>query len=109
MVNKVYSSLSLARKAGMLQSGDFGTEQAITGNEAYLVLIAEDASDNTKKKFKDKCTYYRVPFQIYGTKGELGHALGKEMRSCLAVTDKGFAKMIEDQLSKEGVGGDMQV
>ena len=103
--SKVYSSLGLATKAGQTQSGEFCTERAVKTGQAFLVLVAQDASYNTKKMFTNMCTYYEVPCVIYGTKGELGHAMGKEMRASLAVTGEGFAKMIEKQLCSEGIGG----
>ena len=37
----------------------------------------------------------------YGTKEELGHAMGKEMRASLAVTDAGFAKTLNRYLETE--------
>lgn len=105
MQNKIYSTLGLATKAGKTQSGEFCTEKAVKSCMAFLVIVAEDASENTKKMFANMCTYYEVPCVIYGTKGELGHAMGKEFRASLAVTDEGFAKMIKKQLCSEGIGG----
>ena len=60
---------------------------------------ADDASDNTKKEFKNMCGFYHVPIFFYGTKEELGHAMGKEMRASLAVTDEGFSKSLMKLLS----------
>ena len=105
MQSKIFSSLGLATKAGKTQSGEFSTEKAVKSFRAFLVIVAEDASDNTKKMFTNMCTYYEVPCVIYGTKVELGHAMGKEMRASLAITDEGFAKMIQKQLASEGIGG----
>ena len=105
MQNKVYSALGLATRAGKTESGEFATEKAVKSGKAFLAIVAADASDNTKKMFTNMCTYYEVPCVIYGTKGELGHAIGKEYRASLAVTNAGFAKMIEKQLCSEGIGG----
>jgi len=105
MQSKIFSSLGLATKAGKTQSGEFCTEKAVKSYKAFLVIVAEDASDNTKKMFTNMCTYYEVPCVIYGTKAELGHAMGKEMRASLAITDEGFAKMIQKQLCSERIGG----
>ena len=85
------SLLGLAAKAGKVVSGEFATENTVKAGKAFLVLAAEDASENTRKKFKDMCTYYNVPFYIIGTKEELGRAIGKEYRASLAVTDENFA------------------
>ena len=101
MNNDVYRKLSLAMRAGKVQSGGFQTEQTIKSEKAALVILAEDASDNTKKQFRDMCAFRKVPWVIYGTKEALGHSIGKEERSCLCVTDEGFRKMIEDTITKE--------
>lgn len=91
---KVFSLLGLATRAGRIVSGEFATEKAVKSFKAALVLVAEDASDNTKKLFTDKCSFYETPCYMFGTKQELGHAMGKEMRASLAVTDEGFADAI---------------
>ena len=46
------------------------------------------------------CEFYEVPMFIYGTKEELGHAMGKEMRASLAITDPGFAKSLTKLLNE---------
>ena len=90
-IRKELSLLGLATKAGKVVSGEFATEKAVKGRTAYLVLIAEDASENTRKKFRDMCTYYKVPFYNIGSKEELGTAIGKDYRASLGVTDENFA------------------
>ncbi len=92
--DRILSLIGLAQKAGKVASGEFSTENAVKSRKAKLVMIAKDASENTKKKFKDKCTFYKVPFYIYGSKYTLGHALGKRERACAAVLDNGFAKSL---------------
>ena len=90
--NKVLSLLGLAARAGRVVSGEFMTEKAGKSGKAKLVIVGDDASGNTKKDFRNMCTYYHVPFYTFSTKEELGRAMGKEMRASLAVTDDGFAR-----------------
>lgn len=59
-----------------------------------LVIVSEDASDNTKKLYTDKCKFYEVPVKIWGTREELGHAIGKEMRAAVAILENGFAEKL---------------
>lgn len=96
--NKIFSLLGLAARSRNVVSGEFSTEKAVKEGKARLVLVAEDASDNTKKLFSNKCSYYKVPVYFVGTKDELGHAMGKESRASLAITDPGFAKAMMEQL-----------
>ncbi len=99
--NKVLSLLGLAAKGRNLVSGEFQTLEAIRKGSAMLVIIAEDASDNTKKLFTDKSAFYHVPVAGYGTKVSLGHAIGKEQRSAVGVCDAGLADAIIKQLKEE--------
>ena len=96
--DKVLSLLGLATRSRNVVSGGFATEQAVKSGKACLVMIARDASENTKKKFSNMCKFYEVPYLIYGEKEVLGHAMGKEERTSLAVTDVGFADSIQKHL-----------
>ena len=97
-LNKALSLISLATKAGKTASGEFCTEKEVKSGKAELVIVADDASDNTKQKFKNMCEFYEVPIYFYGDKDTLGHAMGKEFRASLAVIDHGFAKGIMKHL-----------
>ena len=99
-LNKVYSMLGLAMKAGKLVSGEFATDKSVKSGKAWLVIVSEDASANTKKMFSNMCAFYEVPKYFFGTKEELGHAIGKAMRSSLAITDENFAKTIMNYLEQ---------
>ena len=96
--NGVLSMLSIAAKAGKVASGGFLTEKAIQEGNAYLVLIAENASNNTQKKFMDKCRYYHIPYHVVFNSSLLGNQIGKQERTVLAVTDQGLAKQISDRV-----------
>lgn len=94
MRDKRLNMLGIAMKAGKVVSGEDMTMESIKARRAYLVIIAADASDNTKKLFYDKCRYYRIPVTEYGTKSELGWAIGKAERSSVAIEDKGLAEVL---------------
>jgi|MucameStandDraft_1065616.scaffolds.fasta_scaffold23126_3 Ribosomal protein HS6-type (S12/L30/L7a) len=98
---KVLGTLGLAMKAGHIVSGEFMTEKAVRDGRAELVMVAADASANTKKKFSDSCRFYHVPYAEFGRKDQLGNAIGKEFRASLAITDKGFAALIGNNLKLE--------
>lgn len=103
--SKVLSLIGLAQKAGKVASGEFSTEKAVKTGNAGLVIVSAEASDNTKKKFQNMCTFYKVPLYLYGTKTELGAAIGKEFRASLAVLDFGLSNAIAKRLEEEKNGG----
>ena len=101
---KVLNLIGLATKAGKTASGEFMTEKSVKSGKAFLVIVSEEASDNTRKMFTNMCTYYKVPLYFFGTKEELGHSMGREMRASAAVLDSGLAKALVKQLNQNGGG-----
>ena len=98
---KAAAMLGLAQRAGRIAGGALAAEKAIRGGKAYLVILAEDASANTIKKFSNMAAWNKVPLQSCLTREELGRRIGKEERSVLAVTDGNFAEAIQKHLSEE--------
>lgn len=92
--DRVISMISIAAKGRNLVSGEFSVEKAVKCGKAYLVIVAEDASDNTKKQFSNMCEFYEVPMVVYGNKDTLGHFIGTQMRANIAITDEGIANSI---------------
>ncbi len=92
--NKIFSLLGIAMRGRNLVSGEYQTLEAVKKGSAMLVIVAEDASDNTKKLFSDKCSFYKVPIFRYGTKENLGRAVGKDMRSSVGICNEGLAEAI---------------
>ena len=92
MTDKIYGLLGLCQRAGKCKGGEFAVEKSIKSGKSFLVIIPEDASDNTKKKFRNMTTYRSVPYQELGTKETLGHQLGRSERSSISIEDQGFAQ-----------------
>lgn len=84
----------LATRAGKTVAGEFSVEKAIKDRKAFLVIVSTEASDNTKKLFRNKCEYYKVPYFECGTKAELGKATGNMERASIAILDRQFSNTI---------------
>lgn len=108
ILSRILSTLSIAMKAGRVTSGETIVLTDIKQGRSKLLLIAEDASDGTKKKFTDKSGSYDVPCYILGTKESIAHAIGKEMRSVVSVNDKGFADTMISRLEEADINGEQQ-
>ena len=104
MKNKILNMLGLAQKAGRIASGELAVRNAVkTGKVSYL-LIARDASAASRKSLSDMAASRKIPCHVWGTKEELGQAVGKEERSGIAITDSGFAGRIRIMLEEETEG-----
>ena len=98
--DKALSLLGLAKKAGKLKSGEYCVEEELKKGRAKLVIVANDASDNTKKKFTDKSSFKKVPLCFYSDKAGLGKSTGNEERAVLVIIDENFAKAINEEILK---------
>jgi ribosomal protein L7Ae-like RNA K-turn-binding protein len=93
-MDKWLSIIGLAARARKIISGEELVIKEIRNKKAKLVLLAEDGSDNTKKKVLDKCKFYGVPCRIVNDRYRLGKAIGKSERVVVAVNEQGFAKKL---------------
>lgn len=98
MLNKnVLSLLGLASRASKISCGDILLKD-IRARKVYFVIICEDASENTKKKFIDKCSYYKIDYVVHGQIDDLSLAIGKTNRVAVGIIDKGFADKIKSMI-----------
>ena len=89
---KYWTYLGFAARAGKAPSGEFQTENAVKQRKAKVVILAKDASDNTKKQFLNMCAGAGIPCVQLADKEALGYAIGKDFRSSCAITDSSLAE-----------------
>ena len=95
---RIASLLGFAQKARKLVSGEVAVEQTVKSGKAKLLLVAADASENTKKSYQDMAANYRVNYHEVLSKEQIGACIGKPRRAALAITDAGFAKALGEEL-----------
>ena len=93
-MNKVLQFLGLAMKSGKIVSGEQAVQSALKNKKCSLLIVARDATENTKKRMIQSAVFSGIPYLQWGEKEALGRALGKADRSSVAVCDAGFAKKI---------------
>lgn len=90
--------IGLCKRAGRLSSGEFAVSKSVKEGSAKLIIVAEDASENTKKKFTNMCEFYKIELLEAGKLSLLGRALGKEKRAVICIADEGFCKSLKKAL-----------
>lgn len=100
MINKIYSMIGLCMKAGRLAYGSDMCEEKIKNGTAKLVVVAEDASNNTKNKFENLCNSNSIDFVFFGIIEEISHYIGKNNKAIIAVLDEGFAVKLKEMLKE---------
>lgn len=102
MASKLRGMVSLAAKAGKLQSGDTAVKIAVQKKQAVMLFADQRASANTKDKMGKLATAYALPL-IYME--DLGACIGKPGRTMVALCDSGFAKAISKMDDESEHGG----
>lgn len=90
------SRIGLAKKSGKIISGtDLVCDGARDGN-VLSVLVAGNASENSKKRVLNCTSYYEVKAYVIDslTTEELGKAIGKSATACIGITDENILKLV---------------
>ena len=83
--------LGLAVRAGRVRSGAEAVKESIRGGKSRLVILAMDASEGTKRSFKNMADLRGVPVLECHTRLELGVCLNRAPRAVLSILDRHFA------------------
>ncbi len=94
MDKRILSFFGLAQRSGNLITGEDTCEYHIKKGHIRLLIVAQDASENTKKKFKDMCEFRGIQHIVFGERDELSAAIGKSNRAVYAIKDTAFANKI---------------
>ena len=94
--------LGLAKKAGRLEVGEEPVGAVARARKAKLLLLAQDAAENTVRR----CAHFGQAGNVLFlttpyTKAELGFAVGRTSCAMLAFTDPGFASSFVDKLAAQ--------
>lgn len=95
-MKKLLGMLGLAKRAGKVSTGAFVCDKMIKSRRARLVILAHDASDNTKKSVTDSCVFYNIKLIEASDMASLGQFTGGGERAVVSVNDDNFAKAISD-------------
>jgi len=98
-VQAVYKLLGLGQRSRNVVSGDEGVRAKLERHQARLVIVARDAAPATRRDFVALSARYAVPCVEFGTKGELGIAVGKSPRAVLALLEVNLARRVLDLLN----------
>ena len=93
-MNKFFNFLGLAKRSGNLIEGYSKCDEERNRKNIFLFIISNDASNSTKKKFKNHCLTKNIVFIEDFSKEELGFSIGREEVKILAVTDKNMANKL---------------
>ena len=98
---KIESLLGFAARARAIRSGSGTCSIEIKRGKAKLLIIAEDAAENTVKKMSGEAKSRGVEYRIYGSSDELSHITGQSGKATFVITDANFAECILAEIDEK--------
>lgn len=98
-MNKVYGMLGISAKAGKVVAGTDIVIENMKKKKVNLVIVAEDASEKTKKEMTFKCNQYNVKIIFFGDIDTNSKSIGKSNKAIIGIVDKGLAESIQKLIS----------
>lgn len=98
--------LGIAKRSGNLICGTDMVVKSLPAGKIKLILLASDASNNTKDKIIKKAFYYQIQVCETFDSDCLSKAIGKDHIMVIAIIDEGlknaFLKEVEREVAYEG-------
>lgn len=98
--------LGIAKRSGNLICGTDMVVKSLPASKIKLIILANDASSNTKDKIIKKAFYYQIQVCEEFNSSDLSKAIGKDHIMVLAIVDEGlksaFLKEVEREVAYEG-------
>ena len=101
-MNKVLNTLGMCACARKISYGETLLKD-IKNKKVYLVVVASDASDNSKKKIIDKCIYYKCEYVVCLNKESITKSIGRvDLVSSIGIKDYNLVKKLKENIEREG-------
>ena len=93
--NRLLGLRGISAKAGKVVSGSDACYEQIQQKKVKLIIIAQDASEKTKKNYMFYGNKYNVPVVIESTIDELSKAIGKKNKAIIGIKDFNLSTEIQ--------------
>ena len=101
-MNKCLNTLGICKCAGKISYGETLLKD-IKNKKVCLVVVANNASDNSKKKIIDKCSFYKCEYLICLDKESMTKAIGRvDLVSAVGIKDCNLSKKFKENLERNG-------
>ena len=103
--NKILGLIGLAARARKVCFGADSVEDRTSRRQVKLLIVAEDASERTKDKFKKIAEKENVPIIVKGEIELLSKAIGKSNKAIIGIEDINLSNEIQRINNGGGVIG----
>lgn len=101
-MKKINSYMGFAKRSGNLIAGAETCIIYMKKKKVKLLVIAEDAAENSKKKLIEAADRSATPYRVFGESEELSHAIGSPGRTIFGILKSDFADSIQKEIDNKG-------
>ena len=94
--------LGISAKAGKVVCGNDATLEDIERHKVKLVIVAENASEKTKKNMRYVCEKNKIPLLEFGNIDEISRTIGKNNKAIIGIKSKSLSEEIEKLIKNNG-------
>ena len=98
VADALLSMLGLAARAGAVITGTERVREAARAGSLHFVLVAADASDNSRDKLLPLLDARQIAYAVVYDRDALGGAVGRAPLSALGITETKLAKRVKELL-----------
>jgi ribosomal protein L7Ae-like RNA K-turn-binding protein len=95
---KAATMIGFAKRSGNLASGFTAVSIQLKKGKAKLVVLSEDIAEDSKRKLVNLCKATGTPCCFHGSRDDLGHAIGRDATTAIAIMESKFAKIVEENI-----------
>jgi ribosomal protein L7Ae-like RNA K-turn-binding protein len=97
---EILSLLGISQKGRMLSSGKEAIMMSLRKQKAFLLIVSEDISVNSKEKLVKISLRNKVPYLEFGSGEDIGKSIGQGRIVAVAVNNKKMAEIIAGKIEK---------
>lgn len=101
-MNKILNTLGICTCARKISYGETLLKE-IKNRKVYFVVVASDASENSKKRIIDKCNFYKCEYTVILDKVSITRAIGRiDLVSAVGIKDYNLVKKLKENIERDG-------
>ena len=101
-MNKALNTLGISACARKISYGETLLKD-IKSKKVSLVVVASDASDNSKKRLIDKCNFYKCKYVVCLDKDSITKSIGRvDLVSAVGIKDYNLMKKFKENIERDG-------
>jgi len=97
---EILNLLGIARKSGNISSGAEAVMDSLKKSRAKLLVMSDDITEKHKETMLKLCKKNSIIYLVFGSRDELGNAIGQGPRVALTVNNAGIAESVSGRIKK---------